>query len=43
MAVSIHLEELSTLYEIWAYRHDQLVMFVKNMEIKAFLIKRKVS
>ena len=43
MAVGIHLEELSSLYEIWALIDGRLALFSKNMEINAFLIKRKKS
>lgn len=43
IAVSLHLEELSALYEIWAYVEDQLFPFAKSMKINAFLIKRKLS
>ena len=41
MAVGLHLEELSVLYEIWALVDGRIVRFRKNMEINAFLIKRK--
>lgn len=43
MAVGLHLEELSLTYEIDAQvdSQEQLVKFQKNMEINAFVIKRK--
>jgi len=43
MAVGLHLDELSSLYEIWAYKDEQLIRFSKNLTINAFLIKRKKS
>jgi hypothetical protein len=43
MAVGLHLDELSSLYEIWAYKDERLVPFTKNLKIKAFLIRRKFS
>jgi hypothetical protein len=45
MAVSINLEELSSSFEIYAEveSQDDFVPFYKNMEINAFLIKRKVN
>jgi hypothetical protein len=42
MAVGLHLDELSVLYEIWAYRDEEMIPFAKNLKINAFLIKRKV-
>jgi hypothetical protein len=42
MAVGLHLEELSAKFEIYAYADEQLVPFVKNLKINAFLIKRKI-
>ena len=42
MAISIYLDELSLLYEIFAYKDDQLIKFHKNMNAKSFLIKRKM-
>ena len=41
MAVSLHFDELSGLYEIRAYVAGETVPFAKNMKINAFLIKRK--
>ncbi len=41
MAVSLHLEELSLKFEIYAYVDEKLAPFVKNLEINRFLIKRK--
>ncbi|HVU58664.1 MAG TPA: hypothetical protein VHD83_26575 [Puia sp.] len=43
MALGLHLDELSSLYEIWAYKDEQLVPFTKNLKTTAFLIKRKIS
>ncbi len=43
IAVGLHLEELSALYQILAYKEGQLMPFAKNLEINAFLIKRKIS
>ena len=43
IAVSLHLDELSDQYEIKAYVDDEVVPFVKDMKISAFLIKRKKS
>ena len=41
MAVSLHLEELSIKFDIYAYVDEKLAPFVKNLEINRFLIKRK--
>jgi hypothetical protein len=43
MAVGINLEELSSTFEIYAEieKQDDFVPFRKNMEINAFLVKRK--
>jgi hypothetical protein len=41
MAVSLHLEELSLKFDIYANVDEKLVTFVKNLEINRFLIKRK--
>src|SRR6185437_11283426 len=41
MAVGLHLEELSVLYEIWALVDVGIVKFRKNLKINAFLIRRK--
>ena len=41
MAVSLHLDELSGLYEIRGYVDGEAIPFAKNMKINAFLIKRK--
>jgi len=43
IAVGLHLDELSSLYEIRGYVDDDIVPFIKNMKINAFLIKRKKS
>jgi hypothetical protein len=45
MAISIHLEELSELFEIYAEVENsiELALFHKNMKVNAFLIKRKNS
>ena len=44
MAIGLHLEELSLTYEIFAQMksQDQFIKFQKNMEISAFVIRRKV-
>lgn len=42
MAISLHLVELSALYEIWAYVGEERVKFDKNMRVSAFVIVRKV-
>jgi hypothetical protein len=44
MAVGINLEELSKSFEIYAEVEDEeeFVPFCKDMEINAFLIKRKI-
>ena len=43
MAIGLHLEELSLTYEIFAQMksQDQFIKFQKNMEISAFVIRRK--
>jgi hypothetical protein len=43
IAVGLHLDELSGLYEIRGYVDGDMIPFVKNMKINAFLIKRKKS
>ena len=43
MAVGINLEELSRKFDIYAYLNNELVLFCKNMEVNAFLIKRKIT
>jgi hypothetical protein len=43
IAVGLHIDELSGLYELKAYVDGDLVSFVKNMKINAFLIRRKKS
>ena len=42
MAVGLYLEELSTKFEIYAFVNENVVPFVKNLKINAFLIKRKI-
>lgn len=37
----LHLEDLSALYEIWAFVNDRLVLFHNDLKANAFLIKRK--
>jgi hypothetical protein len=39
--VGLHLDELSDLYEIRGYVDGDVIPFVKDMKINAFLIKRK--
>jgi hypothetical protein len=41
IAVGINLEELSRKFEIYAFIHEELKLFTKDMEISAFVIKRK--
>jgi len=41
MAVGLNLEELSRKFDIYAYVRDELRSFSKNMEINAFVVKRK--
>lgn len=43
MAIGINLDELSKTFEIYAISNGELVLFTKNMEISAFIIKRKNS
>lgn len=43
IAVGLHLDELSQLYEIMGYLDGDIAPFVKDMKINAFLIKRKKS
>ncbi len=42
MAVGLHYEELSAKFEIYAYVDEKIIPFVKDLEINAFLVKRKV-
>jgi hypothetical protein len=44
MAVSLHLEELSTTFEIFAdiTGERKFVRFQKGLNVKSFLIKRKI-
>lgn len=43
IAVGLNLEELSRIFEIYAFTDEQeeLKLFTKNMEISSFVIKRK--
>jgi len=41
MAVGLNLEELSLIFEIYAFIDQELRVFTKGMEINAFVIKRK--
>lgn len=41
MAIGLHLEELSSSYEIWALIDGRLELFSKDLKTNAFLIKRK--
>jgi hypothetical protein len=43
MAISIYLDELSVLFELFAEvkGQDGYVVFKKELNVKAFLIKRK--
>jgi hypothetical protein len=42
MAIGINLDELTVKFDIYAFFQEELVPFAKNMEINAFLIKRKI-
>jgi hypothetical protein len=43
IAVGLNLEELSEIFEIYAFtdKQEELKLFTKNMEISSFVIKRK--
>ena len=41
MAIGLNLEELSLKFDIYAEASDGFVPFYKNMEVTAFLVKRK--
>jgi hypothetical protein len=41
MAVGLNLEELSQIFEIYAFIEQELKLFAKNMEINSFVVKRK--
>jgi hypothetical protein len=41
MAIGLHLEELLVKFEIYTFVGESLVPFRKNMNVNAFLIKRK--
>lgn len=41
MAIGVNLEELSQIFDIYAFTNEEWALFTKNMEIEAFLIKRK--
>ena len=41
IAVGLNLEELAMIFEIYAFVEAELKPFCKNMEINAFVIKRK--
>jgi hypothetical protein len=41
MAVGLNLDELSLQFEIYAYVNEVIVPFASNMEITAFLLKKK--
>jgi hypothetical protein len=42
MAIGLNLEELSAKFDIYGLTQEGRVPFFKNMEINAFLIKRKI-
>jgi hypothetical protein len=42
MAIGLNLMELTTKFDIYGYGQDGIMPFYKNMEINAFLIKRKI-
>lgn len=41
MAIGGNLDELSQMFDIYAYSNEEWSLFTKNMEIESFLIKRK--
>jgi len=41
IAVGVNLEELSRKFDIYAFDQEEVKLFAKDMEINAFLIKRK--
>ncbi|OQP56847.1 hypothetical protein A3860_09695 [Niastella vici] len=41
MAIGNNLEELTSKFDIYVFTNEELIVFAKNMEINAFLIKRK--
>jgi hypothetical protein len=41
MVICLHFDELSALYEIWADMGDERVLFVKGVNVRAFVIWRK--
>ena len=41
IAVGLNLDELSQIFEIYAFVQEELKLFAKNMEINTFVIKRK--
>jgi len=41
MAIGLNLEELSVKFQIYTFIEEKLVHFDKNMNVNAFLIKRK--
>ena len=41
MAIGVNLDELSQIFDIYAFSNEEWVLFTKNMKIEAFLIKRK--
>jgi hypothetical protein len=42
MAIALHADELSALYDIWVYKDERLILFDKNVIMSAFLIIRKI-
>lgn len=42
MVIGINLEELSEKFDIYALDKGKLISFTKDMEINAFVIKRKI-
>jgi hypothetical protein len=41
IAVGLNLDELSQIFDIYAFVQEELKLFAKNMETNAFVIKRK--
>jgi hypothetical protein len=41
MAIGLHIDELSEKFELYGFVDGNLVPFVKNLKVSAFLIKLK--
>ena len=42
MAIGLNQEEIAAKFDIYVYVENQLVPFIKNLEINTFIIKRKI-